>query len=390
MTRRAGRERLEPWPSFFLVAVVLTAVSLAAVLMLDFLNARKGEPAFIFAQRPGGEPAPRGGETLAGILTASLAEAGVAEESVLLTKDPKGKLVVEVEMPAQAFASVEAALERLLATGPVSVLDRTRTAGTERTEVLWSVRGPGGEEGALSFIIPGEVAGRPLAKAKKAPAGQVALIVDDMGNSMEALDVLIGLGQPVNISVLPYSAQAERTARIAHENGLEVLLHIPLESVNNHEIMEDGDGTILSAMTDEEIRRSFEDGLSRVPHARGVNNHTGSRFTAETGPMRALLAPIGERGLFFVDSRTSADTVAYAEARRMGVPAAERDVFLDADEDRGRIRSRLLELFQKAKKNGRAVGICHPFPETIEVLKTDFGLFRSYGLEVVPVSRLVR
>lgn len=390
MIRRPALKRSEPWPSFHLVAAALVAVSLVSVLLLDLINARKGEPSFIFKTREMAEVEPGAGKPLAEVLATSLAEAGVAEESVLLTKGPKGRPLLEVEMPAGKYASVETALERTLAAGSVRVLDREETVGPERTEVLWSVRGAGREEGGISFILSAEPAETPAVAAKKAPAGRVALIVDDMGNSLEAMDVLVGLGQPITVSVLPYSTWASHTARIAQENGIEVLLHIPLESLNNHELMENGDGTILSAMTDDEIRLSFEASFSRVPYARGVSNHTGSRFTTEQAPMRALLAPIKERGLFFVDSRTTAGSVAYAEARRMGVPAAERDVFLDADEDRGRIRGRLLELFQKAKKNGRAVGICHPFPETLEVLKTSFRLFESYGLEVVPVSRLVR
>jgi polysaccharide deacetylase 2 family uncharacterized protein YibQ len=390
MIRRPALQRPEPWPRFYLIAVVLAAVSLAAVLLLDFISARKGDPSFLFAGRGTPEAVTAeatGVKPLAEVLAASLTEAGVAESAVLRTSGPKGRPLFEVEMPAAAYPAVETALERALAAGSVRVIDRKRTTGPDRTEVLWTVRSAGREDGGISFLLPAEAK---VVAAKKPAPGQVALIIDDMGNSLEALDILIALGQPVCVSVLPDSAWASQTARIAHENSLEVLLHIPLESLNGHELGGNGDGTILAAMSDGEIRFSLEAGLARVPHALGVNNHTGSRFTAERGPMRALLAPLKERGLFFVDSRTTAGSVAYGEARRMGVPAAERDVFLDADEDRGRIRGRLLELFQKAKKNGRAVGIGHPFPETLEVLRTSFGLFESYGLEVVPVSRLVR
>jgi hypothetical protein len=116
----------------------------------------------------------------------------------------------------------------------------------------------------------------------------------------------------------------------------------------------------------------------------------GSRFTADRNLMRTLLRPVKEKGLFFVDSRTTSKTVGADEARRMGIPSVERDVFLDADEDRGRIRGRLIELLQKARKKGRAVGICHPFPETLAVLKSSLFLLDSYNLEAVPVSRLVR
>jgi len=229
--------------------------------------------------------------------------------------------------------------------------------------------------------------GRP--SARKAPRGEVALIIDDMGYSLEALDDIIRLGEPITISILPYGPETQETARLAHANNLEVLLHLPLESLNDHEADADTPGMILSNMSPEEIAQSFEASLARVPFAAGVNNHMGSKFTADGALMRTLLAPVKEKGLFFVDSRTSSQSVAYAEAIRMGVPAAERNVFLDADADRSLIRSRLIELFKLAQKKGRAVGICHPFPETLAMLQADFRLFESYGLEVVPVSRLV-
>jgi uncharacterized protein len=228
------------------------------------------------------------------------------------------------------------------------------------------------------------------AKARKRARGQVALIVDDMGNSREALDVLVGLKAPLTVSVLPYSPYAAEAARTARENGLEVLLHLPLESVNNHDSATDTDGLILTTMGPAEIVAAFEAALARVPYADGVNNHMGSKFTADAALMRILLAPIKDRGLLFIDSRTTADTVAFGEARKMGIPAAERDIFLDADVDRGRIPSRLVELFKLARSRGRAIGICHPYPETLEALRTGFRQFADYGLEVVPVSRLVK
>jgi hypothetical protein len=256
------------------------------------------------------------------------------------------------------------------------------------------LRRPAKEEAAIAFVLPVEPPPVALAKkepaAKKGPPGQVALIMDDMGNSLETLDEIVALGRPITVSVLPYSAHAAETARMAHERGLEVLLHLPLESINNHEAMADTEGLIMAMMTEPAIVAAFEASYDRVPFAAGTNNHMGSRFTAERDLMRMILKPIKERGLFFVDSRTTAKTVALEEAQKMGVRSTQRDVFLDADEDRGRIRGRLIELLQKARKKGRAVGICHPFPETLAVLKSSLFLLDSYNLEAVPVSRLVR
>lgn len=409
MTKRLLPKGRQPWPAFTLVTVALTAAALLSAFLLDFISARKGERSYIFAAvktapAPGPEkkpveiPAAKPAEKpvikpFEEVLAASLAAAGVAEDTVLQIKGPKGRPLFEVEIPAELYESIGPVVERALKAEGVRILSKKRTPGEEKTEVLWAVRRPAKEDAGISFLLPVEppaVVAEKKPPAKKAFRGQVALIMDDMGNSLETLDELIGLGRPVTVSVLPYSAHAAETARVAHENGLEVLLHLPLESLNNHEAMANTEGMILAGMTEPDIVRSFEESYARVPFAAGSNNHMGSRFTAERDLMQVILRPLKEKGLFFVDSRTTSKTVALDEARRMGIPSTERDVFLDADEDRGRIRGRLIELFQKARKKGRAVGICHPFPETLAVLKSSFFLIDSYNLEAVPVSRLVR
>jgi polysaccharide deacetylase 2 family uncharacterized protein YibQ len=411
MTKRRPPKRREPWPAFTLLTAVLTVTAVAAGLLLDYVSARRGETAYIFrpaaprpapptvekrpveepAEKPAAKPAARPFDE---VIAASLAAAGVSDDSVLALKGPKGRPLFEVELPAELYESVGPAVERALKAEGVRVLNKKRTPGEEKTEVVWALRRPAKEEAAISFVLPVEpppvIAAKREPAAKPGPRGQVALIMDDMGNSLEMLDELTALGRPMTIAVLPYSAHAAETARIAHERGFEVLLHLPLESVNNHEAMANTEGMIMASMTEPAIVAGFEASYDRVPFAAGTNNHMGSRFTAERDLMRVLLKPIKERGLFFVDSRTSAKTVALEEAQRMGVRATQRDVFLDADEDRGRIKGRLIELLQKARKKGRAVGICHPFPETLAVLKSSLFLLDSYNLEAVPVSKLVK
>jgi polysaccharide deacetylase 2 family uncharacterized protein YibQ len=405
MTKRLPPKGRQPWPAFTLVTVALTAAASLSVLVLDFVAMRKGERSYIFvagagaqAVVPGEKPAAKSEEKpvtrpFEEVLAASLATAGISEDTLLLLKGPAGRSLIEVEIPAELYASVEPVLDKALKEAAVHVVGKKRTAGEEETEVLWTLRRAPKEEAGISFILPVEppaAIAKKEAPAKRAFRGQVALIMDDMGNSLETLDELIALGRPVTVSVLPYSTHAAETARIAHENGLEVLLHLPLESLNNREAMANTEGMILAGMTEPDIVRLFEESYARVPFAAGTNNHMGSRFTAERDLMRVLLRPLKEKGLFFVDSRTTAKTVALEEARKMGVPSTERDIFLDADEDRGRIRGRLVELFQKARKKGHAVGICHPFPETLAVLKSSFRLVDAYGLEAVRISQLVR
>jgi polysaccharide deacetylase 2 family uncharacterized protein YibQ len=319
----------EPWPAFYLVTAAMVATAIISAVALDYINQRKGERSYFFPKR-----------------------------------EPKPAVVAEANPPSEETENPEAA---------PSVAEPKR----EPTPAVKEKEAPAKEP-------------EPPAKARRRGRAQVALIVDDMGNSREALDVIIGLKAPVTVSVLPYSSYAAETALSARKSGLEVLLHLPLESLNNHDSAYSTDGLILASMSPEQIVAAFEVSLACVPYADGVNNHMGSKFTADAALMRALLAPIKDRGLLFIDSRTTADTVAYGEARKMGIPAAERDLFLDADVDRGRIPGRLVELFKLAKSRGRAIGICHPYPETLEALRTGFRQFADFGLEVVPVSRLVQ
>jgi polysaccharide deacetylase 2 family uncharacterized protein YibQ len=106
--------------------------------------------------------------------------------------------------------------------------------------------------------------------------------------------------------------------------------------------------------------------------------------------MYIILQRLKERNLFFVDSRTTANTVAYDIARRLNIPAAERHVFLDVELDENYIKEKLIELFRLAQRNGMAVGICHPLPETLKVLKENFHRVDEYGIEPVFVSKVVR
>jgi polysaccharide deacetylase 2 family uncharacterized protein YibQ len=340
MRTLARPRKPEPFPAFYLLTAALVGAAVISAVILDHINNRKGERSYLFGRR-----------------------------EVPSAAAPSREALGEVKAP-EAPAGTQA--------GPQPGVEEPR----RRAEIEARVVEPPPKTAAPS-------AAEPLSGGKRKRRPQVALIIDDMGDSLDALNTLIGLKEPVTISILPYSRFARETAEIAHGNGLEVLLHLPLESVNNHDIVAATEGMILASMGEAQILESFESSLRQVPFVKGVNNHMGSRVTADDSLMKMVLGPIRERGLFFVDSRTTAQTVAYEEALKMGIPTVERDVFLDADADRGLIPRRLVELFQKARKNGRAVGIGHPFPETLEALRSNFHLVKTYGLEVVPVSKLV-
>lgn len=217
---------------------------------------------------------------------------------------------------------------------------------------------------------------------------QVAIVVDDLGANLPLLRELIALGHPLTAAILPNVPHVGETVRLAQTAGLEIMLHIPMEPRDYPEV-DPGDDPLLVALPPNEIRRRMESYLAVVPQAVGGNNHMGSRFTEDSGGMATVLAVLKERGLYFVDSRTSARSVAYAQAQRLQLRTAERDVFLDNELTVAAIRAQLRLLAAEAVERGHAIGICHPHPETVAALKAELPRFKEEGIAVVPASRLV-
>jgi len=192
------------------------------------------------------------------------------------------------------------------------------------------------------------------------------------------------------VAVLPYSPLAQETASIARQNGLEVILHLPLESLNNVYDNNHTEGIILSGMSRKEIEAAVGDSLTQVPYISGVNSHMGSKITSQPAVIRTVLEQIQGKELYFVDSRTTARSVAYDVAQEMGIPSGYRHVFLDSEFDENFIRRQLLQLFRQAQKNGSAIAICHPSPETLKVLRENLYLATEYNLQTVFASEIVQ
>ncbi|HSD71693.1 MAG TPA: divergent polysaccharide deacetylase family protein, partial [Thermoanaerobaculia bacterium] len=149
-----------------------------------------------------------------------------------------------------------------------------------------------------------------------------------------------------------------------------------------------GPGVVLRSDTDDAIARTVIADLASVPGAVGVNNHMGSAATADPRVMRAVVHVLSQRGLFFIDSRTTEATVARRVADEAALPAASRRVFLDATPNPSAIQRAYRELLAKAKKDGSALAIGHPHPATLEVLERELPRLREEGIALVPVSRL--
>jgi len=219
------------------------------------------------------------------------------------------------------------------------------------------------------------------------PPARLAIVIDDVGYDMRPLRDILDIDAPVSLAVIPHQRHSRRAAELAHERGLEVLVHLPMEPVA-YPRRDPGEGAVLSRMDAEEMRRTVNEALQAVPHARGLNNHMGSRLTASPEAMRILMRAIGERRLYFLDSRTAPDTVALEAARAARVPCLKRDVFLDARREPAYIASQLQLAAEHALRRGRAVAIGHPHPETLEVLRRELPRLRQMGVSLVFASDL--
>ncbi len=218
--------------------------------------------------------------------------------------------------------------------------------------------------------------------------GRVAIIMDDLGRDMRTARTLLDIDLAVTFAIIPQNEQAPRVADLAHQYGREVMVHIPMEP-KGYPAMNPGADALFVKHSAEEIRRRLQGYLQRVPHAVGGNNHMGSQFTQSWEKMAVVIEEIRKAGLFFVDSRTSGKSVAFEVARGAGVPVASRDVFLDNVQNEELIAREIRKLVRLGIKKGQAVGICHPYPQTMAALRREVEYIRSQGVEVVPVSQLL-
>jgi polysaccharide deacetylase 2 family uncharacterized protein YibQ len=243
--------------------------------------------------------------------------------------------------------------------------------------------------GALVAVIQFEIGEQPVIPPPITNAvPKIAIIMDDLGRSLSDAKRLIELDLSVTLSILPGEPFATEVALLASRSGQEVMIHIPMEP-QSYPKTDPGNDALLLGQTEKEVHRRVEAMIKKIPYASGANNHMGSRYTEYQAGMRTVIAAMREYGLFFVDSRTTSRSVVKQEALRAGVPTAVRDVFLDNVADVDAIRIEIRRLVKRARKNKTAVGICHPYAETLEALRLEREMLQDESIELVFASNLV-
>jgi hypothetical protein len=231
---------------------------------------------------------------------------------------------------------------------------------------------------------------RPRPSLPKLPHPRVAILIDDLGWNIAIAQSLIQMDFPLTFSILPSLPYSIRIAELAANHHREVLLHLPMEPYGYTNTQKDQE-VLLTTMEREVLEKITRTYLEKVPHIIGVNNHMGSKFTENPEKMKIILQILGEKGLFFIDSRTSKNSVGYQTAKELGLKAGQRKIFLDNQPTEDYIIQQLTKLEKLAREdlNNGIIAIAHPHPSTIAALGKVLPKLKASGIEIVPVSELI-
>ena len=263
-------------------------------------------------------------------------------------------------------------------------VSESTSGGVERYDLLFH----GTRTHSIHVVTPLTTRVRPPVKQGSGPGPRLAIILDDIGYDRAAADAAFTLPFPITISVIPHLPLSAEVAEEAFRRGDQVLLHLPMEA--------EADGAkrepieLRVGMSPRQVEDDLAGMLETVPHAAGVNNHQGSRATADPALMAELMPALRQRGLFFIDSRTTAATVAFDAAKRAGVASASRKVFLDDTPTREAILSQLELAARDAARDGYAIAIGHPHPATIGALAEGVPRLEARGIRLVFASDVVQ
>jgi polysaccharide deacetylase 2 family uncharacterized protein YibQ len=278
-------------------------------------------------------------------------------------------------------AALEQALDQVARRNGMTRAPRSSGPGLVRLDYL--------KDGRLTHSIHIVTPVAAARKDRSGPGPRLAIILDDLGYDRAPAEALLSLPFPLTVSVLPNHSYSAEIAEEAHRRGDEVLLHVPMESSSYGAQPEAGE--LRVGMKPEEVDRRIGEMLESVPHVAGVNNHQGSRATADPALMNAVMAALRRRSLFFIDSRTTTETVAYNAAQSDGVRAAYRNAqFLDDTPTREAVLAQLSLAERQASRLGWAVAIGHPHPGTLAALEQALPELQARGVHLVFASDLVR
>jgi polysaccharide deacetylase 2 family uncharacterized protein YibQ len=214
----------------------------------------------------------------------------------------------------------------------------------------------------------------------------LAVLIDDMGQSLRLNQAALALPGAVSFAFLPFSPYSKKLANKARQLNREVMLHVPMENVHNYPL---GPGAMTAQMSEIEFKTTLLKSIRAIPHLTGMNNHMGSKLTTLNPQMRWTMEVAKAQRLFFLDSKTTSASVALQQAREVGVTSIARDIFLDHELSLEAINTQFERSIAIAKKRGYAVVIGHPHALTVKFLQHKLGTLAARGVNLVSVSSLI-
>ena len=322
------------------------------------------------------------------IIQSQLYEIGIPRKDILLhqssSKKERGltwkestqKIQVSRTLP---FSFIEENLKRSL-----SQLGRTvaihSSHSTESLHLDISVQSRRTHQ--LTFVMLQPTTGKVVLRPK------IALVIDDLGEERRIARELLEWDFPLTFSILPFTPYAKTIAREAHLKGKEVIVHVPMEP-HGYPKVRPGEGALLEEMNEESLRQQLVKDIEAVPYIKGASNHMGSRLMEDPEKVKVILSELKQRRLFFLDSRTTPQTVGMNVAQNLGLKGVERSLFIDHSLDEEDIKQKIEKLISLSLSNGKAIGIGHPHPSTLKSLKEMIPKIKEKGIELVPLSMVM-
>ena len=217
---------------------------------------------------------------------------------------------------------------------------------------------------------------------------KIAIVIDDLGGENKISQELLRWDLPITFSILPFTPFSKTLAREAHRKGREVILHLPMEP-HGYPQVRPGEGVLLEEMDEASFLHQLSKDIEAVPYIKGVSNHMGSRLMEDPEKMKIVFSELKRRGLFFLDSRTTPQTIGLQVAQSVGLKALERSIFIDNSLTEEDIKRQLEQLIQLSLSKGKAIGIGHPHPSTLKFLKEMIPKMKEKGIELVPLSAVM-
>ena len=215
----------------------------------------------------------------------------------------------------------------------------------------------------------------------------ISIIIDDMGYRLKSGFRAVNLPGAITYSFLPHAPHVHQLSQIAHEKNKEVMLHLPMEADSGGKL---GPGGLTECMTEKKFIKVLESSVDSIPYISGFNNHMGSLLTKSQLLMTRLMRKVAvDKKLFFVDSKTTSNSVALKVAREEGLKSIKRDIFIDHEESTIFIEKQLKKLIKQAQRKGTALAIAHPKTLTLSILEKWLPELEAKGIKLVPVSTLI-